>query len=318
MHIPDGFLDTRTIIATTTLSTAGVGIALQQMKSHVEQRRVPLVGLAAAFVFAAQMINFPVAAGTSGHLMGAVLAAVLLGPAAGVVVMTAVLIVQCLLFADGGLLVLGANVFNMAIMGPLGGYGVYRLLRPLVPGTRGIVTAAACAAWCSTVLAATCCAGELAWSGTVDWRAAFPAMANIHMLVGTGEGIITGLVLAAIARTRPDLLEGSVPSRLANPGLAWIAYGLLVATGLLLFVSPFASSWPDGLESVARTLGFEQRALTTRHFTSPMTDYQIPGIGSPVTATILAGCAGAIVVFFAAYVVSRKLVPHTQPPGREL
>jgi len=317
MHIPDGFLDTRTIIATTALSTAGVGVALQQVRTRVEARRAPLIGLAAAFVFAAQMLNFPVAAGTSGHLMGAVLASVLLGPAAGVLVMTAVLVVQCLLFADGGLLVLGANVFNMAVIGPLGGYGIYRLLRFFLHGTRGMVAAAACAAWASTVLAATCCAGELAWSGTVDWHAAFPAMANVHMLIGVGEGAITGLVLAAIARTRPELLDASMPSR--HQGIAWIAYGFLLATGLLLFVSPFASSWPDGLESVARGLGFEQRALMSRSIASPMADYRIPGIGSPVAATMLAGFAGAIVVFVGSALLARGLVPppSPQPPTRE-
>ena len=312
MHIPDGFLDAKTIVATTALSTIGLGVALRQVNTRVSSRQVPLIGLTAAFVFAAQMLNFPVAGGTSGHLMGAVLAAVLLGPAAGVVVMTSVLIVQCLLFADGGLLALGANVFNMAIVGTLGGYTVYRLVRRLVRGSHGNLMAAAFASWCSTVLAATCCAGELAWSGTVAWGAGFPAMANVHMLIGIGEGLITTLVLAAIARTRPDLLEHESHATPVRADLSWIAWGLVLSFGLVLFISPFASSWPDGLESVAAALGFEQRALADALLGSPMLEYRIPGIGSPVAATALAGVVGTVVVFMLSYLLARVLVPRSR------
>ena len=124
MHIPDGFLDLKTAVATGVLSTAAVGISLRRLNGSLPRRKVPLMGLAGAFVFAAQMVNFPVAGGTSGHLMGGVLAAVLLGPAAGVVVITSVLIVQCLLFADGGIVALGANVFNMGVIGSAGGYAI--------------------------------------------------------------------------------------------------------------------------------------------------------------------------------------------------
>src|SRR5512143_666441 len=126
MHIPDGFLDAKTAIATGGLALAGLGVALRQARLSLPPRRVPLLGLAAAFVFAAQMLNFPVAGGTSGHLVGGVLACVLLGPSAAVLALTSVLIVQCLLFADGGVLALGANVFNMAIVGSVAGYGIYR------------------------------------------------------------------------------------------------------------------------------------------------------------------------------------------------
>ena len=125
MHIPDGFLDAKTIIATGAFSTAGLGTALRQVGKHLQSRRIPLIGLTAAFIFVAQMVNFPVASGTSGHLLGATLAAVLLGPSAAVIVMSSVLIVQSLIFADGGVLALGANMFNMALVAPLCGYGIY-------------------------------------------------------------------------------------------------------------------------------------------------------------------------------------------------
>ena len=124
MHVPDGFLDARTLVATAGLAAVGLGLALREVRRNLPPRRVPLIGLAAAFVFAAQMLNFPVAAGTSGHLIGAALAAVLLGPAAAIVAMTAVLLLQALMFADGGITALGANVLNLAVIAPLVAHGV--------------------------------------------------------------------------------------------------------------------------------------------------------------------------------------------------
>ena len=206
MHIPDGFLDPKTAIATGAMALAGLGVALRQARISLPPRRVPLLGLSAAFVFAAQMLNFPVAGGTSGHLIGAVLTGSLLGPSAAVIVLSAVLIVQCFMFADGGVTALGANVFNMAVIDGVGGWAVYHAVSRMVSGLFGRVLAATFAGWCSTVLAAIACAGELAVSHTVAWRAAFPAMAGVHVLIGIGEGIITALVLAAIGKARPDLL----------------------------------------------------------------------------------------------------------------
>src|SRR5208337_1841828 len=198
MHIPDGFIDGKTAVTTAVLAGAGVGFALRQVKRELPPRKVPMLGLAAAFLFAAQMVNFPVAYGTSGHLIGGALVAALLGPSAAVVVVTTVLIVQCLLFADGGLMALGANIFNMAIVDSVSGYVVYRLVGGVLPGVRGQVSALAFAGWCSAVLASVCCAGQLAWSGTMSWSAGFPAMANTHMLIGIGEGLISALVFLGI------------------------------------------------------------------------------------------------------------------------
>jgi cobalt/nickel transport system permease protein len=307
MHIPDGFIDAKTAVTTAALSAAGVGLALRQVRRGLPRRRVPLLGLAAAFLFAAQMVNFPVYGGTSGHLMGGVLVAALLGPSAAIVVLTTVLIVQCFLFADGGVLALGANIFNMAIAGAAGGYGIYRLVNRALPGPRGRVAAIAFAGWCSTVLASVFCAGQLAWSGTVAWPAAFTAMAGVHMLIGVGEGLIGALAFLAIQRVRPDLAgEVSDPEQ---PGLwsGFARYGLLVAVGLALFVAPFACSWPDGLERVAADLGFEHKAAPPI-LAAPAAGYQAPGVRWAAGATALAGAAGAVVVFGLALLLARSLV----------
>ena len=308
MHIPDGFIDGKTALATAALSAAGVGVALRQVKRELPPRKTPLLGLAAAFLFAAQMVNFPVAGGTSGHLIGGALVAALLGPSAAVVVVTTVLIVQCFLFADGGVVALGANIFNMAILNSVGGYAVFRGVCRVLPGTSGQVTAVAFAGWCATVLAAICCAGELAFSGTVPWSAAFPAMAGAHIFIGVGEGLISALVFLAIQRTRPDMIAGS-----GEPGQPqrWgelVRYGLLVSLGVAIFVAPFACPWPDGLERVAAKLGFEHK-IAQLWFPVPARDYRAPGIHWAAGATAIAGAAGSLIVFALAFLLGRILAP---------
>jgi cobalt/nickel transport system permease protein len=307
MHIPDGFLDTKTAVATAGLAVTGLGVALRAARRHLPPRRVPLLGLAGAFIFAAQMINFPVAGGTSGHLIGAVLVGALLGPSAAVIVISTVLIVQCLMFADGGISALGANIFNMAVVSGVGGWGVYALVKRVVKGLFGCVMAAAFAGWCGTVLAAVTCAGELSVSQTVRWSVALPAMAGIHMLIGIGEGLITALILAGIARARPELLQpvATVPQRSYGP---IVAYGVLIVLGLALFVSPLASSWPDGLDKTAEVLGFREKAAGAV-LPAPMPDYAMPGIHWSVLATSIAGAAGTIVVFVLAWFLASVLVP---------
>jgi cobalt/nickel transport system permease protein len=309
MHIPDGFIDTKTAAMTAGLAAIGVGFAARSVRKTLPPAKVPLLGLTAAFVFAAQMLNFPVAGGTSGHLLGGVLAAVLLGPSAGVLVLTSTLIVQCLLFADGGLLAIGANIFNMGIVGSAGAYGIYWLVRRRAKGLRGQLTAAAFASWCSVVLASTACAAELAFSGTVRWSVAFPAMAGVHMLIGVGEATITTLVLVAIATTRPDLLQDDARRSEAPRYSGVVVYGMLIAVGLALLISPFASHWPDGLEKIAETLGFLGRSAGKPVAPAPMPDYEIPGIGSPVVATALAGALGTIVMFVFAFFLARLVTP---------
>jgi cobalt/nickel transport system permease protein len=323
MHIPDGFLDVKTAVATGLFSATGLGAALRHAGRHLKSKKIPLIGLTAAFIFVAQMLNFPVASGTSGHLLGATFAAVLLGPSAAIIVMSSVLIVQSFIFADGGILALGANVFNMAIVAPLVGYAAYRALRLFLHGEQGQLVSVGFAAWLSTVIAAVFCAGELAWSGIVDWKAAFPAMAGVHMLTGLGEAAITMLVVAAISRTRPDLTNETDSTATPGGRSTSLLYTALIVIGLLLLVAPHASTLPDGLTKVSTSLGFEHRA-SAPIVDSPLKEYQIPGIQSSSTATVVAGAVGAVFVFALSLLFARllnrrpksKTIPPTQANQR--
>jgi cobalt/nickel transport system permease protein len=206
MHIPDGFLSTNTWIATWAVSLGGIGYSIRKTAEILKDRMIPLMGVLSAFIFAAQMINFPVMGGTSGHLMGGVLAAVLLGPYAGAVALTCVLTFQCLIFQDGGLTALGANVFNMAMAGMIGGYGIYSLITKNLVTNKGVIAGVAVASWFSVVLASIFCALELAISGTAPLGIVLPAMAGVHALIGIGEAVITTLIIGVILKARPDLM----------------------------------------------------------------------------------------------------------------
>lgn len=212
MHIPDGFINIGTSLAAGVASAGGVGVALKKTADTMEDKQAPLAGLVAAFVFALQMLNFPVAAGTSGHLLGGVLATVLVGPWAGAICIALVLFVQGLFFADGGLSALGLNVLNMAIVGGLGGYAVFFAIRALLPKTRPmIVGASAVAAFLSVVMASMAFFGEYAIGGVgdVSLRAVFAAMVGIHALIGIGEAAITALTVSTVLAVRPDLVYGA-------------------------------------------------------------------------------------------------------------
>jgi cobalt/nickel transport system permease protein len=208
MHIPDGFVNTGTSVATWLASAGSLGYAVRRVNRELGERQVPLMGVTAAFIFAAQMMNFTVVGGTSGHLLGGALVAILLGPWAGMVVMTSVLAVQALLFQDGGLVALGVNVFNMAVVGVLVGWLVYGALRRLL-GDRSwaMLVAGFAAAWLSVVVASLVASVELALSGTSPLGVVLPAMGLVHMLIGVGEGLITVAVLAFVRLSRPDLLS---------------------------------------------------------------------------------------------------------------
>ncbi|HEY6951045.1 MAG TPA: energy-coupling factor ABC transporter permease [Bacteroidota bacterium] len=310
MHIPDGFLDTKTAISTGVLSATGLGMALRHVGRHVQPRQIPLIGLTAAFIFVAQMINFPVAGGTSGHLLGATLAAVLLGPSAAVIVMSCVLIIQALIFADGGLLAMGANVLNMGVVAPVCAYIVYRTARRLLGDRRGQLISASFAAWCSAVAASVFCAGELAFSGTVEWSLALPAMAGVHSLIGIGEAAITMLVLAAIGRTRPELLDESGERKITFERMPILVYGSILILGMLVLIVPFASTLPDGLQRVAQFLGFEYRSQMPQVINTPLKAYGFPGVESLAKASVLAGLVGAVSVFGLSFLVARILVPR--------
>lgn len=208
MHIPDGFLNIATVATTYAVSVGGVSNAVRVTNKHLGEKQIPLMGILAAFIFAAQMLNFPIIGGTSGHLIGAALAAILLGPWAGVLIMTCVLIAQSLIFQDGGLLALGANIFNMGIVACFSSYYIYRLVMLLLRNSRkGMLFGGFAGAWISVFLASVFCAIELAISGTSPIQLVLPAMAGLHALIGIGEGLITGAVLSVVLATRADLLQ---------------------------------------------------------------------------------------------------------------
>ncbi len=212
MHIPDGFIDAGTSAAAGAVAVAGLGVCVRRTADSLQDREVPLAGLTAAFVFAVQMLNFPVAAGTSGHLLGGVLAVVLVGPYLGTLCISVVLLVQALLFADGGLTALGLNVVNMALMTSFGGYAVFLVLRRLLPRTRtSVVVASGMAAGVSVVLASLGFTLEYAIGGTggAPVSTVAGAMVGVHVLIGIGEGVITALAVSAVLATRPDLVHGA-------------------------------------------------------------------------------------------------------------
>lgn len=208
MHIPDGFLNVATVATTAAVSAGGIGGAVRIVGKKLKEKQVPLMGILAAFIFAAQMLNFPVAGGTSGHVIGAALAAILLGPWAAVLIMSCVLIAQSLIFQDGGLLALGANIFNMGIVASFSAYYLYKLVTWLAGSNRrGTLIGGFAAAWVSVFLASIFCAIELAVSGSSPFGVVLPAMAGVHALIGIGEGVITGAVLVLVMATRADLLQ---------------------------------------------------------------------------------------------------------------
>ena len=208
MHIPDGFLNTATSAVTWVAAAGGVSYGARRLTREMDEADAPLLGVTAAFIFAAQMMNFTVAGGTSGHLLGGALAAILLGPWAGMVAITAVLAVQALVFQDGGLLALGANALNMAIVGVLVAWLVYQALGHLLARRAwGQGVAAFAAAWLSVMIPSLLAAVELGASGASPWGVVLPAMLSVHALIGIGEGLITLGVLALVRVARPDLLR---------------------------------------------------------------------------------------------------------------
>ncbi|MBE3586661.1 energy-coupling factor ABC transporter permease [Desulfofundulus thermocisternus] len=200
MHIPDGFLDTRIWVGAGVLSAGAVAAAVAKTRKVLEDRQVPALGVMAAFVFAAQMVNFPVAGGTSGHLLGGALAAILLGPWSAGLILTTVLIIQMLFFYDGGLTALGANVLNMAVIAPWVAYGTYRLVSNLFRSSAGRTAAIFLASWMSVMAAALAASLEIAFSGTVPLKIVLPAMLGWHALIGIGEGLITVVVVSFVSR----------------------------------------------------------------------------------------------------------------------
>ena len=213
LHAPDGFFSLPVAIAGYLLAAVFIGIAIRQTNKSLNERIVPMMGVMAAFIFAAQMLNFPVAGGTSGHLVGGALAAIVLGPWAAILVMTAVVGLQALLFQDGGLVVLGINLLNMSIVSVLAGYAAYWVSRKLGTTFKHLLVGSFIAAWLSVVASAATTALMLGMSGTTPLALALPAMIGVHMLIGIGEALITVFALSFIRAARPALLQ--MPDRAA-------------------------------------------------------------------------------------------------------
>lgn len=304
MHAPDGFLNPGTAVVTAIISVVIVAFALKQAKGQLKDRAIPLAGITAAFVFAAQMFNFPVAAGTTGHLLGGALAAILLGPSVGVIVVTIVVVVQALVFADGGITALGYNVLNMAIIPAYGGYAIFRLLRGWLPKTTGgVIGATGVAAWASVVMSSI--AFSIEWlfgaSAPVSFDDVFVAMVGVHALIGIGEGVISGLAVAAVLASRPDLVYGAADLdrvQLADTKVktrTFVIAGMLVALVFAAVVSQFAGDDPDGLERVAEETGFiasgSDHALADFIFA----DYATAGISNEGISLAVAGVVGTMV-----------------------
>jgi cobalt/nickel transport system permease protein len=317
MHIPDALLEPKVAAITGVVGAAGLFYALRKLEHHLGERTTVLMGTMSAFVFAGQMVNFPVGPGVSGHLLGGVLSAVLLGPWAGAVVIAAVLIVQCFLFNDGGLTALGANFVNMGLIGAVCGYGIYAPIRRAIGGQKGVLIASMIAAWFSVLLACGAFAIEMAASGhRDDFLRILTWMALVHAAIGVGEALITGLVVRFVLLRRPDLLEPVDPSAegggWARPTIA----GLAIALGVAVFLGPFAWDAPDGLEYVGEHVGFLNPAAPSPPLPSPMADYQLqlPGLNYARVATALAGLVGTLVVFGVGWGMARVL-PRTRREG---
>ncbi|MFD3910579.1 energy-coupling factor ABC transporter permease [Streptomyces sp. NPDC058603] len=317
MHVPDGFIDLPVSAASGAVAAGAVAVSLRGARRELDERTAPLAGLVAAFIFAVQMLNFPVAAGTSGHLLGGALAAILVGPYTGVLCISVVLLMQGILFADGGLTALGVNITDMAVVTTLVSYALFRALVKLLPRTRRSVTVSSFVAALVSVPAAALAFTFFYWiGGTTDIPIGkvLTGMAGVHVLIGIGEAAITALTVGAVIAVRPDLVYGarglSAPLKLRVGGelvdaapesgpepvaarstrTLW-ATGLVTALVLAGFVSFYASANPDGLEKVAADQGIDRKTEPHHTADSPLADYGVRDIDD---ARISGGLAGVI------------------------
>ena len=298
LHIPNNFLSLAVSILCWLITAGVLAVAISKTNKSLGERQVPLMGIMAAFIFAAQMINFPVAGGTSGHLVGGVLVAILLGPWAGMLVMTAVVAVQGLLFQDGGLLEMGANILNMGILTAVIGYGLYRAVTTQSRAAK--LATIGFAAWLSVMASALATSLEIWLSGNARLEIIIPAMLIVHALIGIGEALITVAALGFILRTRPDLMGETSAS--AQGGRGWIFAGVSISLVVVL-LSPLASADPDGLERVAIDLGFINVARSGPFELLP--DYTLPFLGETPFSTIAAGVIGMLIVLIIAFMFGK-------------
>ncbi|MGH8959137.1 MAG: energy-coupling factor ABC transporter permease [Acidimicrobiia bacterium] len=317
MHIPDGFINVATAAGAGVVAASGLGASLRRTGRDLAERQIPFAGLTAAFIFAVQMLNFPVAAGTSGHLLGGGLAAILLGPWLGALAVAVVVFVQALMFADGGIVALGLNVLNMALVTALVGWAVFRVLMKALPRKApAVMIASMVAAAVSVVASAGGFVFEYAIGGEggAPLQAVFQAMVGVHALIGIGEGVITALAVGAVLAVRPDLVKGvsdlhlprtaTAPSRRSI--IVFVIGGLAMALALVFLVAPIASGDPDGLERVAIDTGFIDSARV-HPVGGPLADYGVSGIENEQTGTILSGAIGVGATFLVGLIVATLL-----------
>ncbi|MFJ8790052.1 energy-coupling factor ABC transporter permease [Streptomyces sp. NPDC102462] len=347
MHVPDGFIDAPTSAVTGVVAAGAIAVSLRGARRELDEKTAPLAGLVAAFIFAVQMLNFPVAAGTSGHLLGGALAAILVGPYTGVLCVSVVLLMQGILFADGGLTALGVNITDMAIVTTVVAYAVFRGLLAVLPGGRRSVTVASfVAALVSVPAAAFAFTLIYAIGGTTDVALGkvATAMIGVHVLIGIGEAVITALTVGAVIAVRPDLVHGArglrrelklrVNGELVDAPAApvpaaartsrrtlWIT-GLVTSLVLAGFVSFYASANPDGLEKVAHDHGIDKRTEEHASADSPLADYGVKDISDARLSGGLAGVIGVGVTVVAGsavfWAVRRRRTRDVSPAGTDV
>lgn len=320
MHIQDGYLSTPVCVATATVATAAVGFSLHKLKNSLADRTVPLTGMMASLIFAGQMVNFPIGLPVSGHLLGGVLAAAVLGPWAGCVAVSLVLLVQWALFSDGGLTALGANILHMGVIGSIGGYAVMSTVRRLLGGGfRGNVMGAVIAAWGSVLAAAAlfCVEFRMSYAASdFDFGKIFTLMVTLHALIGIGEAVITGVIVGMIYQHRVDLIHSPETTGAARGASRFVIAGLVAALAIGAFLAPFASEWPDGLDKVAE------------QFNIPSAEHGVAGmfedydkVPAPIAtwqslSVSIAGIGGTLIVFGIAMALGR-LAPREAPTSSE-
>lgn len=296
MHIPDGFLSPPVWLSFDLLSAPALGWVARRAQHDTEERRIPLLGVMGAFVFAAQMINFPVGIGTSGHLVGAALLAITVGPAAAAIVMTAILTVQALVFQDGGILALGANVFNMALLGVLAGYLPYYLWSPGRLRKFAVVLGGVL----SVLAGAGLAVAELSLSGIAIPPAIIGVSAVLFLVTGILEGLITLAVVQGIETLNPRMIREPSRNRTETLGLLAGAAFLLAAVGVV-----FASQAPDVLEKLAERIGISPQARTL--FSTPLTDYETRLFSSSWLRKASAGLAGLGLIYGVCVLLGRLM-----------
>lgn len=315
MHIADGLLSTEVCIGAGVLSAGAIGLSLRKLNETHSLRTVPLTGMMAALIFAGQMVNFPlVFAPASGHLLGGVLAAIVVGPWAGCVAISLVLFLQMALFADGGWLSYGANALNMAVVGSLGGYAIYALVRRRIAGRRGIIAGSVIAAWTTVIAGSALFCIEFALShpdGSFHLPRLFAVMTTFHSLIGVGEALITAGIVSYLLAVRPDLIESPAADRRAVVRVGRVLWGGAVAAlAIAAFAAPFASEQPDGLEAAATRMEFEDLAKSPHPLL--LADYKIPlggnedasGFWQKVSVS-LAGLLGTSAILGMTFVLGR-------------